>query len=298
MSSLIPSRHSFEASLEDARVWIEAAIETACPVPPAVPEALATAMRYAMLAGGKRLRPALCAWFAEGLGADRGKALAPALALEFLHTYSLVHDDLPCMDDDELRRGKPTVHVAFGEANAVLVGDALQTLAFGQLAKAERAGELVDVLARASGAEGMVGGQALDLAFAELDDPRGSDVRRVHLLKTAALFGAACEMGAIVAGATATQREAAARFGLALGLCFQATDDLLDVTGTAGSLGKTPGKDERLERPSLVRVLGVDEARRQADRLAEEAREAARAAGLSKASPALQLVEFVLKRSS
>lgn len=304
MSSLRPSDHdsvksaTIAAEIEDARRWSEAVLERSLPTPPAVPARLAEAIRYAALAGGKRLRPALCRWFANGLGGTDADAEFPAVALELLHTYSLVHDDLPCMDDDALRRGKPTVHVAFDEATAVLVGDAMQTMAFGLLARHPEAAALVDVLARASGPEGMVGGQALDLAFADLREPTNEDVRAVHLLKTSALFGAASEMGAIVAGASASQREAAARYGLALGLCFQATDDLLDVTGSAGDLGKTPGKDEHLQRPSLVRVLGLQKAQEQAVRLADEARRAAAESGLPDSSPALQLVDFVLNRTS
>ncbi|MEX1023563.1 MAG: polyprenyl synthetase family protein [Planctomycetota bacterium] len=287
---------SLEAALASARAWVEAALERVLPSAPAAPERLVEALRYSALGGGKRLRPALCLWLAEGLGGTRDDAELPAVALELLHTYSLVHDDLPAMDDDELRRGRPTVHVAFDEATGILVGDGLLTLAFGVLARHPRAADLVDVLARSAGAEGMVGGQALDLAFGRLAAPTADDVRAVHWRKTAALFAAAAEMGAIAAEASATKREASRRFGLALGLAFQATDDVLDVTGTAADLGKTPGKDARLARPSLAGLVGLEAARAEAERLAAEARRAADDLGLSPDSPACALIDHILAR--
>jgi farnesyl diphosphate synthase len=177
------------------------------------------------------------------------------------------------MDDDDLRRGRPTVHVAYDEATAVLVGDALLTLAFEVLSDAPAAGRLAGILARAAGAAGMVGGQALDLLL-----PREAGLAALadmHARKTAALFGAAAEMGAAAAGAPEKLAGRAREYGLALGLCFQATDDLLDVSGDAATLGKTPGKDARLRRATLVTLLGVEGARREADRLAAEARAAA-----------------------
>jgi geranylgeranyl pyrophosphate synthase len=265
-------------------------------------------MRYALLGGGKRLRPALARQVCLELGGDEDAAARPALALELVHTYSLVHDDLPAMDDDDLRRGRPTVHVAFDEATAILVGDALLTLAFEVLAgdEPQRAREHARVLARAAGARGMVGGQVLDLSL-EADGARRRAVEAqpstlraladMHRRKTAALFAAACEMGAIAAG-RAELRPGSAAFGEALGCLFQAVDDLLDVTGDAATLGKTPGKDAALERVTLVAALGLSGARRHAETLAEEARRRAHALSFGVGTPLHELVAFVLARQA
>ncbi|MBI1381026.1 MAG: hypothetical protein GC161_08060 [Planctomycetaceae bacterium] len=266
-----------------------------------VPARLEEAMRYAILGGGKRLRPALVRLFAEELGGTADAATAPAVALELVHTYSLVHDDLPAMDDDDLRRGRPTCHVVYGEALGILVGDALQTLAFEELARlGPRGAELVLVLARAAGARGMVGGQVLDLLPASRPgSPGGPEgIRAVHRAKTAALFAAAAEMGALVAAAGAGAVAGARRFGLALGLGFQAVDDVLDVTGDAATLGKTPGKDAALERDTLVAALGLDGARREAAERAQEARAALSELGLAEGSLPFLLVEHLLQRRS
>jgi len=290
---------------DEARRWAEDVLERFVPAADAQPARLHRAMRYAVFGGGKRLRPALVRWSAEAFGGVCEAAERPAAAIELIHTYSLVHDDLPCMDDDALRRGRATVHVAFDEATAVLVGDALQALAFETLARAERGGELCAVLARAAGAAGMVGGQVLDLAL-ELGGrgPRvpastGPDVDAVldmHARKTAALFSAAAEMGAVVAGASSAERGLAATFGRALGVAFQAVDDLLDVTGDARTLGKTPGKDAALERATLVAALGVEGARARAGELGRAAREALAALRWKEDGPAGRLIDFVLLR--
>jgi len=285
--------------LEEARAWAEALLERRVPPADAHPAALHTALRYTLFGGGKRLRPALVRLVCTELGGDLADAEAPAAAIELVHTYSLVHDDLPCMDDDDLRRGRPTCHVAFGEALAVLVGDALQTLAFEQLATVggERAGELAAVLARAAGPAGMVGGQVLDLASA--DGPADlASVADIHLHKTAALFGAATEMGAVAAGTGAERRARARAWGLALGRLFQATDDVLDVTGEAEDLGKTPGKDARLEKGTLVAVLGLEGARAEAERLESEARRLAGELGWGPGDVPLELVELMARRRS
>lgn len=300
-----PALPALAVWLEETSRWVEAELEGCLGGLAGAPPTLVEALRYALLGGGKRLRPALarltCRWF----GGTDGDARAPALALELVHTYSLVHDDLPCMDDDELRRGRPTCHVVYGEALAVLVGDALQTLAFGQhgdeLARPRAAGELVAVLAGAAGAVGMVGGQVLDVAPPGV--PPGAagsasieDVRRIHALKTAALFAAAGEMGAVAAGAPRADRRRAGAFGRALGLAFQAVDDVLDETGDAPTLGKTPGKDRALERSTLVAALGLKQARTEARRLAGEAEDGARALGAREGELPLELVRYVLGR--
>lgn len=270
------------------REWLDAAIGW--------PEDLHEATSYALLAGGKRLRPALVRLFNEAGGGDPEAARAPALAIEMLHTYSLVHDDLPCMDDDDLRRGRPTCHKVYGEAMAVLVGDALLTESFGMLASSsERGRELVSVLARASGAAGMVGGQVLDMTL-YASSASLEAVRAVHRAKTAALIGAGCEMGALCAGADEQRASAARSYGIALGLGFQAIDDVLDVTADAGTLGKTPGKDEALDRPTTVALLGLEGAREEAQRLAGEAREAAALMGFGPQDRPHQLVDLLLSR--
>jgi farnesyl diphosphate synthase len=241
---------------------------------PGVPEALAEAMRYSVLGGGKRLRPAVVWMAAEAAGADASDASAAraAVAVELIHCYSLVHDDLPTMDDDTLRRGRPTVHVKFGEAMALLVGDALLTRAFGLLAEADAsiAGALAGELALGAGAAGMIAGQVADMDLCGV--PAGPDgLRFVHRRKTGALIRAAARMGALCARADRAALDAVTRWAEAIGEVFQLVDDLLDVTGTAEQLGKTPGKDVGSGKRNAATVLGLDEARRQVDELTARA---------------------------
>ena len=284
------------AWLEDSRRWSEAQLERWFPASSDWPPSLREACRYSLMAGGKRLRPALVRLFCASLGGSDEDASRPAAAVEMIHTYSLVHDDLPCMDDDDLRRGRPTCHKVYGEAMAVLVGDALLTEAFALLGQAPGASALlVAVLASASGGAGMVGGQVLDMS---LSGAAASiqDVRAVHAAKTAALLGAACELGAVAAGAAEDARAGARAYGVSLGLAFQAVDDCLDATGTAATLGKTPGKDEELDRATSVAALGLDGARAEAQARAEEARAAALRMGLGPRSLPLLLVDLLLER--
>jgi len=297
--SEVGSPADLRAWLDHSRAWVEAEMERLVPPADAPPTRLHEALRYALFGGGKRLRPALVRMLCEALGGTRDAAARPAVAVELIHTYSLVHDDLPCMDDDDLRRGRPTCHVVFGEALAVLAGDALQTCAFEVLAGGDpaTAAECVAVLAGAAGSRGMVGGQVLDL-FEDGDRPARERVEAVHLLKTARLFAASAELGAIAAGADARRRERAHAFGRAVGLLFQATDDLLDVTGDARTLGKTPGKDAALQKPTLVAALGVDGARGEAERLGEDARAALAELGGGPGGLPAALVDFVLARSA
>ena len=237
---------------------------------------LAEAIQYLSQHPGKQLRSRLTQACAELVA---GEPLAAAVmageAIELLHTYSLVHDDLPAMDDDDLRRGQPTLHCAFDEATAILAGDGLQAAAFQRITEiealsAEQRLEILKVVSIAVGFQGMVGGQALDLA-AEHQAISDTALRGIHDLKTGALISAAAEVGAICAGASSTQREAFVRFAKAIGLAFQVTDDVLDVTGDSESLGKTAGKDERAEKSTYVSTLGLDGAKQEADRLLDEA---------------------------
>jgi geranylgeranyl pyrophosphate synthase len=248
------------------------------------PRDLTAAMRYSTMAGGKRLRPVLCLAAAEVCGArtrrlpPRAELVAAAASLEFFHTYSLIHDDLPCMDDDSLRRGKPTCHVVFGEATALLAGDTLQTLGFEVLATRpagkERAGlraEAVGLVARAIGTGGMAGGQALDLAGTGEGARGPSDVLkerlvRIHSLKTGKLLQASAALGALYADADEPVRLAVSRYGEALGLLFQIADDLLDVTQDSATLGKTAGKDDAQEKLTYPALFGLDGARRELER--------------------------------
>ena len=252
------------------------------------PAALGQAMRYAVLDGGKRLRPLLVLATAEAVGDDLSSpaALNAACAIELIHAYSLVHDDMPCMDNDVLRRGKPTVHVQFGQAQALLAGDALQTLAFefltpldGRVPAAVQAA-CVALLARASGYQGMAGGQAIDLASVgqRLSEDQ---LRQMHRLKTGALLLCSVQMGAAcVPGVSDSVQAALCRFGEALGLAFQVVDDVLDVTADSATLGKTAGKDEAADKPTYVALMGLEGAKAFADALAAQATQALTDTGL------------------
>ncbi|ODS63999.1 MAG: geranyl transferase [Arenimonas sp. SCN 70-307] len=244
---------------------VEARLEAALPASDESPQGLHRAMRHAVLGGGKRLRPMLVYAAGAATGADESLLDAPAAAVELVHAFSLVHDDLPAMDDDELRRGRPTVHVAFDEATAILAGDALQALGFSVLAEESRAPDALRVawlatLARATGAAGMCGGQALDmdgtgaaLALAELE--------RLHALKTGALIRAAVRLGALAGRADAGTLAALDDYASALGLAFQIRDDLLDIEASSEQLGKTAGKDAAQAKSTYPALLGVDGAK-------------------------------------
>ncbi|WP_436159291.1 polyprenyl synthetase family protein [Mesorhizobium sp. LjRoot246] len=240
------------------------------------PDRLMAAMRHGVLNGGKRLRPFLVMESAALFSADGEAALRVAAALECVHCYSLIHDDLPAMDDDDLRRGQPTVHKAFDEATAILAGDALLTLAFDIIAgeatmlPAERRATLVLALARAAGPGGMVGGQKLDLE-AEQTPPDEAGIIRLQAMKTGALIRFACEAGALIAGAPAEDRERLAEFGSAIGLAFQLADDLLDLTADANQMGKATGKDAAAGKATLVALHGANWARSQLHGLVEQA---------------------------
>ncbi|WP_051370880.1 polyprenyl synthetase family protein [Mesorhizobium loti] len=240
------------------------------------PERLMAAMRHGVLNGGKRLRPFLVMESAALFSADGEAALRVAAALECVHCYSLIHDDLPAMDDDDLRRGQPTVHKAFDEATAILAGDALLTLAFDIIAgeatmlPAERRVALVLALTRAAGAGGMVGGQKLDLE-AEQTPPDEAGIIRLQAMKTGALIRFACEAGAIIAGASSEDRERLAEFGSAIGLAFQLADDLLDLTADASQMGKATGKDAAAGKGTLVALHGANWARSQLHGLVDQA---------------------------
>jgi farnesyl diphosphate synthase len=262
---------------------------------------LQAAMRHAALLGGKRMRPLLVYATGRMLGADDTTLDAPASAVELIHAYSLVHDDLPAMDDDALRRGQPTVHVAFDEATAILAGDALQTLAFRQLADAPAPAEvriaMVRELATASGALGMCGGQAFDIdATGRGGDIDLRELERLHAMKTGALLRCAVRLGALAGGADATAHTALDRYAEALGLAFQIRDDLLDIEADSATLGKTAGKDAAQNKATFPALLGIDGSRARLARLHETMRQAIAPFGDDAATLA-ELARMVVERS-
>lgn len=279
----------------------EASLERLLPDPAIEPVGLHAAMRHATLGGGKRMRPLLVYAAGAATGADEARLDAPAAAVELVHAYSLVHDDLPAMDDDALRRGQPTVHVAFDEATAILAGDALQTLAFRQLADAPAPAEvriaMVRELATASGALGMCGGQAFDIdATGHGGDIGLRELERLHAMKTGALLRCAVRLGALAGGADASARAALDRYAEALGLAFQIRDDLLDIEASSEQLGKTAGKDAAQAKSTYPALLGIQGARARLDQLAATMREALAPLG-ARAGHLAALGELAVKRS-
>jgi geranylgeranyl pyrophosphate synthase len=285
----------------ECRVRVEEKLDQLVPQETCEPVPLHRAMRWSLFAGGKRLRPSLLLATGRAFGLESDvRLINTACALEMIHTYSLIHDDLPPMDDDDLRRGRPTCHVRFGEATAILAGDVLQTLAFQSIAVDEslHAGvrvRLIGEVARAAGTpEGMVAGQAYDLeGAARLVS--GEELERIHRHKTGALMIASARCGAIIAGASDAELEAVSRYAAAVGLLFQITDDLLDVTASAQDLGKTPGKDARSSKATYPALYGLEETRQMALDVHGQARAALeqleRPAGLLEA-----IAGFILRR--
>jgi farnesyl diphosphate synthase len=303
--------------LADFDAWARAeidAVERALEawVPADAPAGLGLAMRYGVLDGGKRLRPLLVLAASQAVHGLAEAAMRAACAVELIHAYSLVHDDMPCMDNDVLRRGKPTVHVQFGEAQAMLAGDAMQALAFEVLTPCNDAhaapggtttvppalqARLCSLLARSAGYNGMAGGQAIDLASigVPLDE---HTLRDMHHRKTGALLQASVLMGAACGEVSAAQWAALADYGDALGLAFQVVDDILDVTQASATLGKTAGKDIDNNKPTYVTVLGLDEARRHANELRDKAQAALARSGLTDAAWLSVLADKVVERDS
>ncbi len=271
-------------------------------VPADAPAGLGLAMRYGVLDGGKRVRPLLVLAAAQAVGGDREAALRAACAVELIHAYSLVHDDMPCMDNDILRRGKPTVHVQFGEAQAMLAGDAMQALAFEVLTPEQGIApvlqaRLCSLLARSAGHAGMAGGQAIDLASIGLPlDER--TLRDMHHRKTGALLQASVLMGAACGEIDAHAWAALGEYGDALGLAFQVVDDILDVTQESHTLGKTARKDVHANKPTYVTVLGLDAARRHADALRDTALAALQRSRLRDAAWLALLADKVVERDN
>jgi geranylgeranyl pyrophosphate synthase len=289
-----------QAQLNRYRELVEARLDELVPGETVEPRSIHSAIRWSLFAGGKRLRPLLLLATGQEFGAGTDVLLDTACALELIHTYSLIHDDLPSMDDDDLRRGRPTSHIRFGEATAILAGDALQSLAFQTIALDEKLTSSIRVrliaeVARASATpHGMIAGQAYDLA-AESREVSGDELERIHRHKTGALIASAARSGAIIAGASETELEALTRYSVALGLLFQITDDLLDVTATTEDLGKTPGKDARSSKATYPALYGLDATRERAQAAYNEACSALDE--LERPTPTLlAIAEFILER--
>jgi geranylgeranyl diphosphate synthase type II len=295
------------------RSEIDAALLAALPAPPACPSSVADAMRYSVTAGGKRLRPILCLASAEAVGGDRRAAMPAACALEFIHTYSLIHDDLPAMDNDTLRRGQPTLHVVAGEGMAILAGDGLLTEAFALMAREPRGTDpdvvarkirVIGIVAVGAGAAGMVGGQAIDLACVTPDAtgalpvPLDADgLRAMHARKTGALIRASALAGAVMGGGSDAQVDAIDHAAADFGLAFQIIDDVLDVEGASADLGKTAGKDAAAGKPTYPSLYGVETSKRMAGECLDRAAAALSAVDLAN-SRLLQIGRWIVDRSN
>jgi geranylgeranyl diphosphate synthase, type II len=297
-SGELPATFDFAAYLERARDRVEIALDAS--MGPERPESLRDAMRYSLLAGGKRLRPILCLAACELVGGSSERAMPTAVALEMIHTMSLIHDDLPAMDNDDLRRGRPTNHKVYGDAMAILAGDAMLSRAFEMVAvrsssvPADRLLRVVGELALVSGAPGLVGGQVVDLE----SEGKAVDLQTleyIHLHKTAALLRACVVTGALIGGASDDQLEAMRTYANGIGLAFQIIDDILDVTASSEVLGKTAGKDLLADKTTYPKLLGLDASREKALQLVRESK-AALEPWRDKAAPLLALADYVASR--
>lgn len=266
------------------------------------PDGLREAMRYAVLDGGKRLRPLLVLAASEAVQGLPEAALRGACAIELIHAYSLVHDDMPCMDNDVLRRGKPTVHVQFGESAALLAGDSLQTQAFelltpaADLVPAAMQADQCRILARASGGQGMAGGQAIDLASVGLQLTQ-DELQHMHALKTGALLQASVMLGVATGQCSAEAAQQLQQYASAIGLAFQVVDDILDVTADSQTLGKTAGKDAANDKPTYVSLMGLDASRQYAQQLHQQAQAALAASGLAETDKLHAIADWVINRA-
>lgn len=294
---------SLKAYLTSRQKQVDAQLRRSLPPARTRPATVHEAMRYSVFAGGKRLRPILCLAAAEACGGDQAaeEALPLAAAVEVLHTYTLIHDDLPCMDDDDFRRGRPTCHKVYGEGIAVLAGDALLTLAFDLVAQAKawpryRTSTLVRELADAAGSRKLIGGQVLDLEGEGHDTQvTPSQLRFIHESKTAALLTTSIRFGGMAANCTPRQIEALTTFGHSLGLAFQVIDDILDVTQSSEKLGKSAGKDEASGKSTYPALFGLEKSRQEAARLTRKSHEALSILG-NKADRLRQMADYLLDR--
>jgi len=285
--------------LKDKAAAADAAMDGFLPKANKRPSTIHEAMRYVVFAGGKRLRPVLCLAASEACGGDSNDALAPACAVELMHTYSLVHDDLPSMDDDDLRRGRPTCHKVYSEGMAILCGDALLTESFSVLAKAPSTkrysvGDYVEELALTGGSLKLIGGQVMDLE-GEGKSLTKRELIRIHEAKTAALLMTSLRLGAMAANATPAKLEALTKFGYNLGLAFQVIDDILDVTQSTEKLGKTAGKDEAVNKATYPAILGLEGSRKEAAKYTKAAMKALEPFG-KKGERLREIAAYLLQR--
>jgi geranylgeranyl diphosphate synthase, type II len=300
---LLPTPTAFDlaAYLTDRQPRVEAALDAA--IRPAYPDTIYAAMRYSLLAGGKRLRPILCLASCEAIGGSPDVAMPMACALEMIHTMSLIHDDLPAMDNDDYRRGKLTNHKVYGEDIAILAGDGLLAYAFEYIAthtqgvSADRVLKAISNLARAVGANGLVGGQVVDLESEGKPDISIETLIYIHNHKTGALFQSSVVCGAILAGATAVEIEKLSKFAQNIGLAFQIIDDILDITATQAELGKTAGKDLEAQKATYPKLWGLAESKRQADKLVTEAKTILVEFG-DRARPLQALADYITDRKN
>ena len=279
-----------EAKARRVEAALHAVVDTWAGAPPLLVEAMA----YSLFAGGKRLRPALAMGACELICGDDDPALPAACAIEMIHTYSLIHDDLPAMDDDDLRRGMPTCHVKFGEATAILAGDTLMTMAFDVLADAGRT-DVIREVARASGVNGMAGGQILDLE-AEENPVDLAGLQAIHRAKTGALIRCSVRTGAMLGGADAAQLDALTRYGEAIGLAFQIADDVLDIVGVEADIGKPVGSDAKSHKVTYPVLVGIDESRRLANEAIDEAIDALALFDPTRAAALRALATYIIER--
>jgi len=262
------------------------------------------AMSYSLMAGGKRIRPILCLAACEMFGGEESTAMPTAVALEMIHTMSLIHDDLPSMDNDDLRRGKPTCHVVYGEDVAILAGDSLLSTSFEHVARhttkdvpAEKIIEVIARLGKSVGAEGLAGGQVMDLECEAKPGTTLDDLKWIHIHKTATLLEVAVASGAILGGATPEEVKACEVFAMDLGLAFQVADDILDVTASSEDLGKTAGKDEATDKTTYVKLMGLEESKQYARELIDEAKECLAPFG-DRAAPLLAIADYIVDRKN
>lgn len=287
--------------LQERKALVDAALDRALPV--SYPEKIYEAMRYSLLAGGKRLRPMLCLASCELTGGTVEMAMPTACALEMIHTMSLIHDDLPAMDNDDFRRGKPTNHKVYGENMAILAGDGLMIYAFEYIARAtenvpaDRVLAVIAQIAKASGAAGLVGGQVVDLEYEGKSDVSLSTLNYIHTHKTGALLESTVVSGAMLAGCPAPDLERLSKYAQNIGLAFQIIDDILDITATQEELGKTAGKDLQAQKVTFPSIWGIEESRNQAQKLVQEAKEQLEPFG-ERAIPLMAIADFITTRSN
>ena len=295
----------FEKKLGEYIGSVNEFLKDCAAVPETAQKVLFEAMNYSLMAGGKRIRPVLTLSVCDMLGGDMKDALLFGSAIECIHTYSLIHDDLPCMDDDSLRRGRPTCHIAYGEANALLAGDGLLNTAFELMSDSsryssidfEKAVNIIHIISSASGKYGMIGGQVIDLESENREDISADELMNMHRLKTGAIIRAAALVGAVIGGADSAQTERIAEFSESLGLAFQVKDDILDVSGSEELLGKPIGSDEESGKRTFVSVLGLEKSNEELKRLTEKAKKSLEIFG-ERAEFLLEFTDYLTNRQN